>query len=167
MRSRAAGETPPEPEKPREVVAGSKVRMAGQEMVGVVQSVKGKRAQVAFGQILTTVDKGLLTVVSNNEYREATRPVAARTVLSADISSRKLNFKDHIDVRGMRASEALDEVQQFHRRRADGGRRHGVDPPRQGHGRPEGGDSPLPAIGSRNRVGRGRACRPGAGRGLR
>ena len=87
--------------------------MAGQGLVGVVQSVKGKRAQVAFGQILTTVDKGLLTVVSNNEYREATRPVAARTVLSVDISSRKLNFKDHIDVRGMRASEALDMVQNF------------------------------------------------------
>ena len=109
----AAGEAAPQPEKPREVVAGSKVRMAGQEMVGVVQSVKGKRAQVAFGQILTTVDKGLLTVVSNNEYREATRPVAARTVLSVDISSRKLNFKDHIDVRGMRAADALDEVRNF------------------------------------------------------
>ena len=108
-----AGEAAPQPEKPREVVAGSKVRMAGQEMVGVVQSVKGKRAQVAFGQILTTVDKGLLTVVSNNEYREATRPVAARTVLSVDISSRKLNFKDHIDVRGMRAADALDEVRNF------------------------------------------------------
>lgn len=97
----------------RDVEAGSKVRMAGQEMVGVVQSVKGKRAQVAFGQILTTVDKALLTVVSNNEYREATRPSTARTVVSADISSRKLSFRDHIDVRGMRASEALDEVQQF------------------------------------------------------
>ena len=108
-----APDAAPEPEKPREVVAGSKVRMTGQDMVGVVQSVKGKRAQVAFGQILTTVDKSLLTVVSNNEYREATRPVAARTVVSVDISSRKLNFKDHIDVRGMRASEALDEVRNF------------------------------------------------------
>lgn len=97
----------------REVETRSKVRMAGQEMVGVVQSVKGKRAQVAFGQILTTVDKSLLTVVSNNEYREATRPATARTVVSADISSRKLTFRDHIDVRGMRAAEALDEVQQF------------------------------------------------------
>ncbi len=99
------------PEKPREVVEGAKVRMAGQEMVGVVQSVKGKRAQVAFGQILTTVDKSSLTVVSNNEYREATRPTTARTVVSVDISSRKLNFKDHIDVRGMRAAEALEAVQ--------------------------------------------------------
>ena len=103
----------PEPPKPREVETGSKVRMAGQDMVGVVQSVKGRKAQVAFGQILTTVDRKMLTVVSNSEFREATRPQTARTVVSADISARKLSFKDHIDVRGMRAAEALDAVQDF------------------------------------------------------
>ena len=103
----------PEPPKPREVETGSKVRMAGQDMVGVVQSGKGKKAQVAFGQILTTVDRKLLTVVSNSEFREATRPQTARTVVSVDISARKLNFRDHIDVRGMRAAEALDAVQDF------------------------------------------------------
>ncbi|MDE7005192.1 MAG: Smr/MutS family protein, partial [Alistipes sp.] len=84
-----------------------------QEMVGEVRSVKGRKAQVAFGQMLTSVDKELLTVVSNNEYREATRPATARTVVSADISARKLAFRDHIDVRGMRAAEALEMVQQF------------------------------------------------------
>ena len=105
----AATETP----KPREVEAGAKVRMAGQEMVGEVRSIKGRKVQVAFGQILTTVDKERLTVVSNNEYREATRPTTVRTVVSADISARKLAFRDHIDVRGMRAAEALDAVQQF------------------------------------------------------
>jgi len=105
-----AGTAPAAPPAPREVEAGSKVRMNGQEMVGVVQSVRGSKAQVAFGQILTTVDKGSLTVVSNNEYREATRPQTARTVVSVDISARKLNFKDHIDVRGMRAAEALEAV---------------------------------------------------------
>ncbi|MCD7795002.1 MAG: Smr/MutS family protein, partial [Alistipes sp.] len=111
--AQAAASSAPEPPKPREVETGSKVRMAGQDMVGVVQSVKGKKAQVAFGQILTTVDKNLLTVVSNNEFREATRPQTARTVVSVDISARKLNFRDHIDVRGMRAAEALDAVQDF------------------------------------------------------
>ena len=99
--------------KPREAEVGSKVRMKGQEMVGEVRSIKGRKAQVAFGQILTTVDRELLTVVSNNEYREATRPTTVRTVVSADISARKLAFRDHIDVRGMRSIEALDEVQQF------------------------------------------------------
>ena len=103
----------PEPPKKREVEPGAKVRMAGQEMVGEVRSVKGRKAQVAFGQMLTSVDKELLTVVSNNEYREATRPATARTVVSADISARKLAFRDHIDVRGMRAAEALEMVQQF------------------------------------------------------
>ena len=105
--------TPEAAPKPREVEVGSKVRMAGQDVVGVVQSVKGRKAQVAFGQILTTVDRERLTVVWNNEYREATRPQSARTVVSVDISARKLNFRDHIDVRGMRAAEALDAVQDF------------------------------------------------------
>ncbi|MCM1300951.1 MAG: Smr/MutS family protein, partial [Bacteroides cellulosilyticus] len=99
--------------KPREAEVGSKVRMAGQDVVGVVQSVKGRKAQVAFGQMLTTVDRERLTVVSNNEYRDATRPQTARTVVSVDISARKLNFRDRIDVRGMRAVEALDAVQDF------------------------------------------------------
>lgn len=109
----AAPQPAPEPEKPREAEVGSKVRMAGQQMVGEVRSIKGRKAQVAFGQILTTVDRSLLTVVSNNEYREAMRPQTARTVVSAAISSRKLNFKDHIDVRGMRAAEALETVRDF------------------------------------------------------
>ena len=55
--------------------------------------------------------RSLLTVVSNNEYREATRPQTARTVVAVDISERRLRFRDHIDVRGMRASEALEAVQ--------------------------------------------------------
>ncbi len=105
------GEPAAEAPKPREVAAGSKVRMAGQDVVGVVQSIKGRKAQVAFGQMLTTVDRERLTVVSNSEYRESTRPQTARTVVSADISARKLRFRDSVDVRGMRASEALDVVQ--------------------------------------------------------
>mgnify|MGYP002593205600 FL=1 len=101
----------PELPKPREITEGAKVRMAGQEMVGVVQSLKGRRAQVAFGQILTTVDAERLTPVSNSEYREATRPQTARTVVSVDVAERRLRFRDRIDVRGMRAAEALEAVQ--------------------------------------------------------
>jgi DNA mismatch repair protein MutS2 len=52
-----------------------------------------------------------LEVVSNAEYKKSVRPTTARTVLSVDISTRKLNFKDSVDVRGMRAVEALEVVQ--------------------------------------------------------
>ncbi len=97
--------------KPKPIEVGSKVRIVGQEMPGVVQSIKGRKAQVAFGQILTTVDCEKLVVVSNAEYKKAVKPVMPRTVLSVDISSRKLNFRDSVDVRGMRAAEALEVVQ--------------------------------------------------------
>ncbi|MFI3303427.1 MAG: Smr/MutS family protein [Rikenellaceae bacterium] len=106
-------QTPPPPPPPTEVTVGSKVRIEGQESLGEVFSIKGKKAQVAFGQILTTVNVAALTVVSNSEYKKATRPATPRTRISVDISSRKLNFKDNIDVRGMRASDALEAVQNF------------------------------------------------------
>ena len=96
---------------PKPIEVGSKVRIAGQEVPGVVQNIKGRKVQVAFGQILTTVDKDKLVVVSNAEYKKSVKPVTPRTVVSVDISSRKLNFRDSVDVRGMRAVEALEVVQ--------------------------------------------------------
>ena len=96
---------------PKPIEVGSKVRIEGQEVPGVVQNIKGRKVQVAFGQILTTVDKDKLVVVSNAEYKKSVKPVAPRTVVSVDISSRKLNFRDSVDVRGMRAVEALEVVQ--------------------------------------------------------
>lgn len=110
QKGEAAGESEQTPE-PLKIEVGSRVRLDGQATPGTVQSIKGGKAQVAFGQILTTVALDKLTAVSNNEYKRATRPTTARTVVSVDISQRKLNFKDHIDVRGMRASEALEAVQ--------------------------------------------------------
>ncbi|MFI3282791.1 MAG: Smr/MutS family protein [Rikenellaceae bacterium] len=96
-----------------EVTVGSKVRIEGQDMTGDVQSIKGKRAQVAFGQILTTVNIDSLTVISKSEAKRASKMDVPRAKISVDISSRKLNFKDNIDVRGQRASEALEMVQNF------------------------------------------------------
>ncbi|MBR7183191.1 MAG: Smr/MutS family protein [Alistipes sp.] len=95
------------------VVDGSKVRMKGYEGVGVVQSIRGKKAQVAFGQMLTTVDISRLEAISSAEYRSATRPQTPRTVISSDISQRRLNFKSSIDIRGERVSDALERVRDF------------------------------------------------------
>ena len=102
----------PQPEpKPQVIEVGSKVKLEGQATPGVVQQIKGKRAQVAFGQMMIMVELSRLSVVSSSEYRAATRPTAARTVVSVDIRERKLNFRDTIDVRGMRAVEALEAVE--------------------------------------------------------
>lgn len=95
------------------VEVGSKVRLVGHEGVGVVQSMRGKKAQVAFGQMLTTVDVVRLEVISSAEYHRATRPQAPRTVIGTEISQRRLDFKGTIDVRGERVVDALDRVRDF------------------------------------------------------
>lgn len=106
-------EAPVEKVVPLEVGLGSKVRIVGQEGYGEVVSAKGKKFTVAFGHILTTVDRARLEAVSNSEYKKFTRPSKPTTVVSADISQRKLNFKQNIDLRGERASEALERVEDF------------------------------------------------------
>ena len=112
-REQAGGVVPQKVEEPvvKKIEVGTKVKLEGQEIPGIVKMIKGKKAQVAFGEMLIMVDVARLKAVSSTEYREATRPTAARTVVSVDICERKLNFRDHIDVRGMRASEALEAVE--------------------------------------------------------
>lgn len=95
------------------IEVGSKVRLVGHEGVGVVQSIRGKKAQVAFGQMLTTVDTLRLEAISSAEYHRATRPQTPRTVIGTEISQRRLDFKGTIDVRGERVVDALDRVRDF------------------------------------------------------
>lgn len=104
----AVAPTPKTPE------VGSKVRIEGQDTIGEVQSIKGRKATVAFGQILTTVELARLAVVSNAEFKKQSRQrPSVNMALNTDISQRKLNFRSSIDVRGMRASEALEVVRDF------------------------------------------------------
>ena len=105
----------PPPEKPRIVEPGVKVRIKGQDAVGEVVSVSGKRATVGFGQILTTLDAERLEPISNAEYKKAVRNErsAPAPVTNYSTAERRLQFTQQIDVRGMRVSEALQATQDF------------------------------------------------------
>ncbi|MBQ4278546.1 MAG: Smr/MutS family protein [Rikenellaceae bacterium] len=102
-----------EPEKVLELKEGAKVRIKEQDTVGEVLTIKGKKVTVAFGQITTTLDRDRLVVVSNAEFKKQGRDLKPAIRLDAGISQRRLHFKHTLDVRGMRAAEALDEVQDF------------------------------------------------------
>lgn len=102
----------PKPEK-RELEVGSKVRIKDQDTIGEIISIKGKKAVVGFGQIITTLATDQLTVVSNAEFKKQSRPTRSSINVSSEVSERRLNFKQNIDVRGMRAAEALEQVQDF------------------------------------------------------
>ncbi len=99
---------------------GSMVRLKGQRTVGEVLSVSGRQCEVAFGLIRSHVDMSRLEVVSKNQAKKeaAASPFShlADTFGKGAIdmmSERRAKFKQEIDVRGMRADEALQAVMYF------------------------------------------------------
>ncbi len=135
--------------------------MAGQDMVGEVRAIKGAKAQqVAFEADPDHGRDGEPHRSVEQRIPRAMRPQTPRTVVSVDVASRKLNFRDRIDVRGMRTSEAVEAVQDLVDDALMVERGFGDHSARQGHRCAEGGDTPLPAHGVRNRFGRRRTCRP-------
>lgn len=109
----------PKKEEPKKEILvlekGAKVRLIGQTSVGEIMDITPKSVMVAFGSLITTVDKKKLELITNNEYRRQTRGEkrTASISYSESISERKMNFKPHIDVRGMRADDALQLVRDF------------------------------------------------------
>lgn len=90
-------------------VTGDTVRLIGQSSLGEIMEISGKKAVVAFGMIKSTVDLGKLERVSANQIKKEKK--ASNTVDL--LHERRLNFKQDIDVRGMRGDEALQAVIYF------------------------------------------------------
>jgi DNA mismatch repair protein MutS2 len=109
----AAKTAPQKTAVPTPLAAGSKVRIKGQNTVGEVTEVKGAKATVAFGQILSTVAVERLETISAGEYKAATRPTAPRTRIDSSVAERRLQFSPRIDVRGLRPDEAIGAVEDF------------------------------------------------------
>ena len=93
---------------------GDDVRLQGQTAPGKVLEVQGKKATVAFGTLKTTVDINKLERVSKNQLKKEDLSRGFYNQSSSDILyNKKLDFKQEIDVRGMRADEALQAVMYF------------------------------------------------------
>ena len=104
-----------EAERLAAIVPGSNVRIKGQTSVGEVMEVNGKNATVAFGSIKTTVKLDRLEC-TNAQPKQADVSAKSTYISSQTQDSmyeKKLNFKQDIDVRGMRGDEALQAVTYF------------------------------------------------------
>ena len=99
----------------RDVIeAGDNVRLKGQVSAGTVMEVQGKQAVVAFGMIKSTVKLEQLEKVSKGQIKKEIQKSTFVSVQTADdMHEKKLNFKQEIDVRGMRGDEALQAVTYF------------------------------------------------------
>lgn len=93
------------------IAKGDMVRLDNQDTVGEVIEINDKNAVVAFGSILTSVKTRRLSKVSKSQIKKQEKTYNQTSALVQErISKRKLNFRQDIDVRGMRGEEALQIV---------------------------------------------------------
>ena len=94
--------------------AGDTVRIKGLTTVGKIESTDGKMATIIFGDMRTKMRMERLERAELQPKREDNRAFAAvgRETREA-IDDRRLNFKQDLDVRGMRGDEAIHAVTYF------------------------------------------------------
>ena len=94
--------------------AGDYVQIKGQTSVGQIIEINGKNAVVMFGLMKTNVKADRL---ERTDAPKQTLNTAKATFVSSETQDRmyekKLNFKQDIDVRGMRGDEAIQAVTYF------------------------------------------------------
>lgn len=114
-RKKQKQKTPSQPIFNKDLIeVGDNVRLKGQTSAGTVLELQGKQAVVAFGMIKSTVKLEQLEKVSKGQIkREIQKSTFVSSQTTDDMHEKKLNFKQEIDVRGMRGDEALQTVTYF------------------------------------------------------
>ena len=92
---------------------GDSVTIKGQSMIGHVLDIQGKKLTVAMGQLKTTLSISEVEKISNNQMRKQGKMIPSSRSGSDEIRRTKLSFKQDIDLRGMRADEAVQAVMYF------------------------------------------------------
>ena len=96
------------------LAVGDTVRIKGQTTVGTIEDIEGKTVIVTFGMMRTNVQYDRLeraTPPPTKATDRATTFVSKQTQDS--VYEKKLQFKQDIDVRGMRGDEAINAVTYF------------------------------------------------------
>ena len=111
---KAKKKVPTEKPKVEEVTfnANDNVTMEGNSTVGQIISIEGKHAIVAFGMLKTKVELKKLKKSQAQPKQKSEKSFISRST-SDEMRMRQLNFKQEIDVRGMRADEAIQAVTYF------------------------------------------------------
>ena len=107
-------EEPAQPATPAIIAPGDAVRLKGQTSVGEVLETDGNQVTVAFGMLKSTVKVDRLEKVSKSQIKKENAKATFLGVQTTDdMRDKQLHFKQEIDVRGMRADEALQAVTYF------------------------------------------------------
>ncbi|WP_258104889.1 endonuclease MutS2 [Marinoscillum sp. MHG1-6] len=104
-------EREPKAAKKAEIKPGDAVTIIGQDTAGEVMHLKGKQAQVRFGNIISFIDLKKLEKTSKSassgEKKKSSR------VGGVNMLEKMSKFNGELDIRGVRAEEALGKVDEY------------------------------------------------------
>ena len=104
---------PSQPQANAPLSPGDTVRIKGLTTVGKLESINGKTATVIFGDMRTKMRAERLEHAQAPKSEEPKAYMTVGRETRETIDNRKLNFKQDIDVRGMRGDEAITAVTYF------------------------------------------------------
>ena len=97
-----------------EFTIGDYVKMEEGSIIGNIITIEGKKAVVAFGNLRTKIDLDKLKAAPKPKQSIKTmESVSVQPISDSGSRERQLNFKNDIDVRGLRADEALQAITYF------------------------------------------------------
>ena len=101
----------------RPLALGDVVRIEGSKTLGTILELNAKDAVVALGALKTTLPLSRIHHASSQESqrlkRQATQAPLRSTGIIDQIHQKRLSFRTELDVRGLRAQEAVDAVAYF------------------------------------------------------
>lgn len=107
-------EIPKEKKDTSKLKLGDLVIIKGQNSAGTITQLKGKKAKVDFATMQLFIELEKLERVSKTQERMLKKAVQkSSSNIAQDISERSMDFNSNIDVRGMRADEAIIQIKRF------------------------------------------------------
>lgn len=108
----------PNPKPKVAFVAGDQIRLKESGNIGEIIDIDKNKVVIALGHLMTTTTPDKIEFISNSEIKKMEHdkrmtPKADSLQRTNQLMDKKMSFKSDIDVRGMRAEEALSIIQSF------------------------------------------------------
>ncbi|MFY0652090.1 MAG: endonuclease MutS2 [Cyclobacteriaceae bacterium] len=91
---------------------GDKVRLKDSETVAEVLSIKKNNVEVAIGSIKSRMSVSDVTKISNTQIKKMANE-RVRQMSGIDVNAKLTSFSPNLDIRGVRAEEAIGKVEAF------------------------------------------------------
>jgi len=97
------------------IVPGVKVKLKDQETVGEILKVNKNSVLISIGQMMTTLSHDQIQIISEKEFDRSGGNIggSGRGNSYQEIETRRMHFSSSLDIRGARADEAIQKVQEL------------------------------------------------------